>query len=174
MGIVPLDIGSRTPSLRTVSRVGDAVIFTFSSTWSSTSYSSIYFGQRKGHHIEQVKMLSNSTTWQALSATVHGHTVYIGERNQSALNPDGRGLTGNARIRSIDLSTSSAWIGGSGGGALQLKLFLPNTASVNDLSTMPASCVPLERSLMRGTVHIGRMGGEPGSSQTTLRSAAAV
>ena len=64
--------------------------------------------RRKGHHIEQIELLSNSSTWQVLSATVRGGTVYLGERNQSAPNPDGRGLTANARIRSIDLSASSA------------------------------------------------------------------
>lgn len=163
LDIVPPDIGSRTPSLRTVSRVGAAFIFTFSSTWSSTSYSSIYFGQRKGQHIERVKMLSNSSIWQALSATVHGQTVYIGERNQSAPNLDGRGLTANARIRSIDLSTFAVWTSG-GSGVPHLELFLANTASVNDLSTMPASCVPTEGSLVRGTER--HMGGEPWLAET--------
>jgi hypothetical protein len=166
LDIVPPDIGSSTPSLRTVSRVGDSFIFTYSSTWSSTSYSSIYFGQRKGHHIEQVKLLSNSSKWQVLSAAVHGRTVYIGERNQSA--PDGR--TANARIRSIDLSTSAAWMG-SGRGEPKLELFLANTKTVDDMSTMPTTCVPSKGSSVRGAV--GSQGGEPRSAEA-LRSGAAV
>jgi hypothetical protein len=142
LDIVPPDVGTRTPSLRTVSRVGDTFIFTYSSTWSSASYSSIYSGQRQGRHIENIKLLSNSSTWQVLSATTHGQTVYVGERNQSAPSSDGRGLTANARIRSIDLSSFAAQRSSSYKGVPQLKLFLANTASVDDMSTMPAACVP--------------------------------
>ena len=150
LDIVPPDVGSRTPSLRTVSRVGDAFIFSFSSTWSSNSYSSIYSGRRKGHHIEQIELLSNSSTWQVLSATVHGQTVYIGERNQTAPNRDGRGLTANARIRSIDLGADS-----TGNGASKLQVFLADTRSVDDMSTMPASCVPAGGHAVRAAVRRG-------------------
>ena len=140
LDIVPPNVGSRTPSLRTVSRVGDAFIFSYSSTWSSSSYSSIYSGRRKGHHIEQIELLSNSSTWQVLSATVHGQTVYIGERNQTAPNRDGRGLTANARIRSIDLGSA----GSTATGAPRLRVFLAGARSVDDMSTMPASCCRVE------------------------------
>ena len=151
LDIVPPNVGSRTPSLRTVSRVGDAFIFSYSSTWSSSSYSSIYSGRRKGHHIEQIELLSNSSTWQVLSATVHGQTVYIGERNQTAPNIDGRGLTANARIRSIDLGSA----GSTATGAPRLRVFLAGTRSVDDMSTMPASCVPADGHGVREAVRRG-------------------
>jgi hypothetical protein len=128
------DAGSRMPSLRTVSRVDDVFIFTFSSTWSSNSYSSIYSGKRQGHHIEQITLLSNSSTWLALSASVVGQTVYIGERNQSAPTA----ATANAQIRSIELSVAAR----EASAAPALKVFVADTGSVDGLSSMPAACVP--------------------------------
>ena len=132
-----LDINS-TAALRTVSRVDDIFIMTYSN-------GSIFSGQRKGHHIEQITLLSNDSMWVPLSATVHEQVVYIGERNNSGTTS----LTARARIRSIDLSSQQhqsqmARRNGSGShrAVPQLKVFLDDTRSVDDMTTMPASCVP--------------------------------
>eukprot|EP01046_Picozoa_sp_COSAG06_P014810 COSAG06_NODE_929_length_11465_cov_4.106722_5_plen_1452_part_00 len=159
-----LDIAtdSRT-SLNSMSRVDDRFILTYSN-------GSIFYGTRKGHHIEQITLLSNDSLWLPLSATVHDNVVYVGERNQSGL----AAATAKARIRSIDLSPSSAAVvaaGGGGGSAAttqslngstpkafghrlsagggggrsfsppQLQMFVADTLGVSDLSTMPQRCV---------------------------------
>ena len=132
-----LDIAtdSRT-SISTMSRVGDSFVLTYSN-------SSIFYGRRKGHHVEQITLLSNDSAWLPLSSTVHDQVVYIGERNQSARTAS----TANARIRYVDLSSGALQrqqknANGSGVSVPHLEMFLGQTIGVDDLSTMPASCVP--------------------------------
>ena len=129
-----LDINA---ALQTVSRGGDAFIMTYTN-------GSIFSGQRKGHHIEEITLLSNDSAWIPLSATVHEQVVYIGERNQS----DMTSLTARARIRSIDLSSQehSQVVrrnqSRTDRQVPQLKVFLGDTMSVDDMTTIPSSCVP--------------------------------
>ena len=132
-----LDIPTDTrTALNTMSRVGDQFIFTFSN-------GSIFSGVRNGHHIEAIKLISNDSAWLPLSSTAYDGRVYIGERNQSGATA----ATAIARIRSVDLSASAATSSVNLPTSLvrvdpQLKLVLEGTTGVDDMSTMPASCVP--------------------------------
>ena len=111
------------PSISSFARVGDTFVFIYATK--SVIYSAVLVPER--HAFEHVTLLSNDSSWLPLSTTVHGSTVFIGERNATAYSS----YTGKARIRSIDISTSAA----------KLKVAVSDTVGVDDLSTMPAACL---------------------------------
>ena len=116
------------PSISSFARVGDTFIFIYSTK--SVIYSAVLVPKRNA--FEHVTLLSNDSSWLPLSTTVHGSTVFIGERNATAYSS----YNTNGRIRSIDLSTPTPTA------AAKLKVFVRDTVGVDDLSTMPAACLP--------------------------------
>ena len=68
------------PSITSFERVGDTFIFIYATK--SAIYSAVLVPER--HAFEHVILLSNDSSWLPLSTTVHGTTVFIGERNATA------------------------------------------------------------------------------------------
>ena len=118
------------PSISSFAQVGNTFIFVYSTK--SVIYSAELVRDR--HVFEHVTLLSNDSSWYPVSTVVHGSTVYIGERNVSAYSV----ASANGRLRSIDLSAAVRL----GAAPATIEIYLDNTAGVDNLGTMPASCLP--------------------------------
>jgi hypothetical protein len=122
------------PSISSFARVGNTFVFIYSTKFAI--YSAELVADR--HVFEHVTLLSNDSAWLPLATTAHGSTVYISERNATAYSS----VNANGRIRSIDLAKTPANGPPSGAGGAKLKVYVADTVGVDELSTMPASCLP--------------------------------